>query len=222
VGHLSKLQNEYRDKGLTVIGITGESRETNLRYMVHNDPGFTYRVAIGSAPGYETPQFPWSVLIAADGSIAWQGSPARMSAKKHLRPLLADVREPTAMELETRTTKMLEFAERFVDDQLFVRAEIAFQAIIDTYPNSAAAATAKARIESMLAADGVEQEVAAQRAVIKFVGGADAPSPSGKRVKKAARGAAKLAKLADKYAATAPRAARLARKWSEIYLHPWD
>jgi len=221
VGHLSRLQDKYRDKGLTVIGITGEDRATNLRYMLHQDPGFTYKVAIGSAPGYETPQLPWSVLIAPDGSIAWQDSPARMSQKKDLRPLLAQVRKPTAGELRARTDKMLRFAEAFVADRLFVRAELAFRSIISAYPKSAAAEAAKTRMTSMLADPDAKPEIAAQRAIAKFVGGVDAPDPDGKRVKNAQRGAAKLTRLAATYDESAPRAARLAREWAEIYSVAW-
>ncbi len=222
MGHLSKLQDKYRDKGLTVIGITGEDRATNLRYMLHQDPGFTYRIAIGSAPGYETPQFPWSVLIAPDGSVAWQDSPARMSTKKDLKPLLAQVREPTAAELEARTTKMLRYAESFVADQLYVRAELAFQTLIDTYPTSDAATTAKTRMKSMLGSEDARAEYGAQQAIVKIVGGVDAPDPSAKRVKNAERVATKLAKLGKTYRETAPRASKLAFEWQELYRVAWE
>ena len=215
------MQDKYRAKGLTVIGITGEDRATNLRYMLHNDPAFTYRVALGSAPGYETPEFPWSVLIAPDGSVAWQGSPARMSVKKNLKPLLAQVRKPTAVERDVRAAKMLAFADAFAADQFFVRAESAFQALIATYPASEAATTAKARMKSILVADGARAEYDAQKAIVKLVGGVEAPNPSGKRVKNPEREAAKLKKLAQRYAESAPRAARLAREWADIYSEVW-
>ncbi len=224
MGHLSKLQDKYRDKGLTVIGITGEDRRTNLRYMLHNDPGFTYKVAIGSAPGYDTPEFPWSVLIAPDGSVAWKGSPARMSANKDLKPLLAQVRDPTPAELSARTTKMLRFAESFVADELYVRAELALEAIVAKYPKSKAAGIAKARVKSMLVIEGAVLEYLVQQSIVKLVGGVDAPDPAGKRVKakNAARAVTKLVKLAEKYEESAPRAARLALEWADLHRVAWE
>jgi hypothetical protein len=222
VGHLSKLQDKYRNKGVTVIGLTGEDRRTNLRYMLHQDPGFTYKVAIGGAPGYETPQFPWSVLIAPDGTIAWQGSPARMSEKKHLKPLLADVRKPTPAELEARTKRMLSHADVLIGDALYLRAQHALLTIAADYPESAAADAARARSLAMLEIEGAAAELAAQQTIAKIIGGAETPDPEGKRIKNAEKSALKLAKLAEKYAETAPRSARLALEWRAIYLSPWE
>jgi hypothetical protein len=221
VGHLSKLQDRYREKGLTVIGITGEDRAMNLRYMIHQDPGFTYKVAIGSAPGYETPRFPWSVLVAPDGSIAWQDSPARMNEKKHLRPLLAKVERPSAARIEARTERMLERAEAFVGECLFLRAEAQFEALIRLFPDSDAAATARERMSAVMNDIANGAEIAAQKKIAKLIGGIERPDPEGKRAKNPERTAARLKKLADGWRETAPRSARLADEWAALYLDPW-
>jgi len=224
VGHLSKLQDEYGKKGLTVIAITGEDKKMNLRYMVHNDPGFKYKVAIGGASGYEMPGVPFTFLIDPEGKIVYRGSPGGLSTKKVLKPALKQVREPTEEELSARSQKMYDFAEAFAADKFYLRAEMAFEALIKKFPKSEAAATAKERMKEMLEEDGAKDEYAAQKKVAKLVGGVEAPDPDGKKMKNKQIEAAvkKLKKLTEAFSESAPRAAQMAEDWRHIFRIKWS
>lgn len=224
MGHLSKLQSEYGKKGLVVIAITGEDKATNLRYMVHQDPGFAYRVAIGGAPGYEMPGVPYAFLIDAEGKIVYRGSPGGLSKKKVLLPALKDVRDPTPEEVAARSAKMLAFAEAFADDGLYLRAEQAFDALIDRFPDSEGARTAAERKKALLDDDAARAEHDAQQRIARIVGGVEGPDPEGKRLKgkQIEAAARKLEKLAEDLAESAPRSARLAAEWQAIFATPWE
>jgi hypothetical protein len=224
VGHLSKLQDEYGKKGLTIIAITGEDKDMNLRYMVHNDPGFRYKVAIGGASGYEMPGVPFAFLIDAEGKIVYRGSPGGLSKKKVLLPALKQVREPTEEEVAARSQKMLDFAEAFVADKMYLRAELAFDKLIAKFPKSEAAATAKERKKAMLDEDGAKAEHDAQKKIAKLVGGVEAPDGSSKKMKSKQIESAvkKLKKLAEGFEETAPRSAELAQEWRNIFRIKWQ
>ncbi len=224
MGHLSKLQDEFGGQGLHVIAVTGEDKAVNLRYMVHDDPGFTFKVAIGAAPGYELPGLPYAFLIDPDGNIVYRGSPSGLSRKRVLLPALARVRAPTAPEIAARSQKMYDFAAAFATDRMYLRAEIAFDELIETYPGSAAAAAARERKGALLEADGAAAEYAAQKAIARIVGGVEAPDPRGKKRKRKqiAAAAKQLDGLADGLTGKAPRSAALAAFWAEIFHTPWE
>lgn len=224
MGHLSKLQDELGPKGLTVLAITGEDRATHLRYRVHEDPGFTFPVAVGSAPDYEIPGLPYAFLIDPEGRIVYRGSPGGLSRKKVLLPALSGVREPTPEEVAARSQQMLARAEALAADRLFLRAEQAFEALLAAHPRSEAAAVAKRRLGEMLGDEGARAELAAQKDLARIVGGAEAPDPAGKRPKpkQIAAAAKRLAELAEDLRETAPRAAALAAEWHEIFATPWE
>ena len=224
MGHLSDLQDEFGKKGLHVIGITGEDRAMNLRYMVHNDPGFRYKVAIGGASGYEMPGVPFAFLIDAQGEIAYRGSPGGLSKKKILLPALKEVREPTDEEVAARSQKMYDFAEAFAADKLYLRAEVAFEKLIEVFPKSEAATTAKERMKAMLDEEGAQDEYAAQKQIAKLVGGVEAPDASGKALKSKQVESAvkKFEKMTEDFKEKAPRAAELAEEWRDIFRIAWS
>ncbi len=223
MGHLSKLQDEFGKKGLNVIAINGESKDVHLRYMVHNDPGFRYKLAIGSGNEYGVSGIPHAYLIDPEGKVVWEGSPSSMSAKKDLLPVLKMVREPTEDETAERAQKSLQWAEAFAADGLVLRAEAAFEKVVDLYPKTAAAETAKERAAAMSEGDNAT-EYKAQEAIAKVVGGIEGPDPTAKKMKGkiVERNVGKLQKLADSFAEDAPRAQKLAEEWAGIFANPWQ
>ena len=223
MGHLSKLQDEYGKKGLHVIAINGENREMHLRYMVHQDPGFTYKLAIGGGSAYAVKGIPHAYLIDPDGIVVWEGSPSSMSEKKDLAPALKKVRKPTDEEAAARADKMLQHAEALAADKLFLRAEAAFAKIGDLYPRTDAAEKAKERADAM-SADDNEAEYKAQAEIAKLVGGLEAPDPADKKLKgkQIERNAKKLRELAEEFSESAPRSAKLAEEWAVVFETPWE
>jgi thiol-disulfide isomerase/thioredoxin len=71
--HLARLDREYRDKGLIIIGIACQSKpedvtplvqSNNIEYQVYMDDGNR------TAAAWEVPAFPSLVLIGRDGKVA--------------------------------------------------------------------------------------------------------------------------------------------------------
>jgi thiol-disulfide isomerase/thioredoxin len=80
IPHLNELNKKYRDKGLTVIGITDEDKKTIETFRKANP--MEYHVAIdkkdiGQKLGIAT--IPHAFLVDKDGKVVWEGNPARLT-----------------------------------------------------------------------------------------------------------------------------------------------
>lgn len=221
MGHLSDLQTEYGKKGLNVLALTGEGRDVNLRYMVHNDSGFRYKVGIGGGGAYGVSGVPHAYLIDVNGVVRWEGSPSGLS-KKTIEGYLKEVKPLDEAEIDRRAQKMLDLGESLAADKLFLRAEKQFERVVATYPKAGAAEKAKERAKEMREGDN-KAEYDAQASIAKLVGGAEAPDPDAKKFKgkQIESIAKKLSKMADDMAET-PRAAKLASEWATIFSTPWQ
>lgn len=222
MGHLSDLQTEYGKKGLNVIALTGEGRDVNLRYMVHNDSGFRYKVGIGGGGAYGVTGVPHAYLIDAEGIVRWEGSPSSLSGKT-IEGYLKQVKPLDQAEMDRRAQKMLDLGESLAADKLFVRAEQQFERVAQAYPKADAAEKAKARAKEMREGDN-KAEYDAQASIAKLVGGPEAPDPNAKKLKgkQIEAAAKKLAKMAEDLASETPRAAKLASEWATIFSTPWE
>jgi len=82
IPHLDELYRKYGDKGLDVVGISGEKPETVGTFVARNREVMTYPVAIGSKKDYQnyfgntdSIGIPHAYVIDARGNIVWEGNP---------------------------------------------------------------------------------------------------------------------------------------------------
>ncbi|MCE9636257.1 MAG: TlpA family protein disulfide reductase [Planctomycetes bacterium] len=217
VPHLTKLQERWGAKGLSILAITGEDRSTVLRYMAHEDAGFGYAVALGDAPEYPCPGLPYAALIGPDGNVEYLGEPGGVPSKT-IEALLKKVVKPTADEQAARAAKMLESAEALVASKDLLRAAALFAKVEARFPASDAARKAGARAKDIQSGD-FAAEFAAQTELQKLVGGAERPSEADtKRMSKLVK---PLEKKAADWKTSAPRAAELATLWRDIAAETW-
>ncbi len=222
MGHLSKLQDEYGDKGLHVLAMTSEDQKMTMRYMVHNDNNFTYKVGIGSPGDYGVTGIPHAYLIDPDGKVVWQGSASSLS-KKDLGKILKKRKAPDEYHIEKVSKKMLAFGDSLRDDKQVLRAKVQYGKLVKAYPGTPAAEKAAEEIKAIGDDEDLKAEMAAQLAIAKITGGIEAPNPNAKKLKskKVVSGAKKLRKLAAKWAESAPRSAQLAKDWASIMEIRW-
>lgn len=217
MGHLTKLQAEFGKKGLTVLGLTGEDLDMNLRYMIHNDANFGYAVGIGGASGYPHRGIPYSAIIAADGTVAYLGHPGSFSSKD-LEALLKKVPKLTAEQQEARAAKMLEFVEKLIADKELTRAEVVVGRIQERYAATESGKKAAARVKEIQTGE-FAAEYAAQKELAKLIGGVEKPAEADSKKFQ------KLVKVLDKKAAEwaekAPKTAEMAKKWKSLAEEPW-
>ena len=84
IPHLTEIQKKYKDKGLTVIGISNESKETAGKFVKKMGEQMDYTVAV-DVQGFVQRNYmnafgaqgiPHAFIINRNGKIAWQGHPA--------------------------------------------------------------------------------------------------------------------------------------------------
>ena len=93
VAHLNDLYEEFKSKGLSVVGVTGEKPEKTEPWV--DKHGATYPYTYLEGPDMSTFMqklgmrgYPTAALIAPNGKVAWVGSPSQINGslvKKHLR-----------------------------------------------------------------------------------------------------------------------------------------
>ena len=83
IPHLTELQQEYKDKGVTIIGISTEEPETVRPFVENKGDDMNYTVAVdtdGSADkaymeAYNQRGIPTAFVVDAEGFVAWVGHP---------------------------------------------------------------------------------------------------------------------------------------------------
>lgn len=85
---INKLQRKFREKGITLIGITKEEREKIERFSVHRIPlEFKVYTKITTVPEdykveYKADKIPICYVIGPDGMVLWKGLPDEISESK--------------------------------------------------------------------------------------------------------------------------------------------
>lgn len=217
VPHLSKLQEKWGAKGLTVLAITGEDRATVLRYMAHEDAGFGYVVAFGDAPEYPCPGLPYAAIVGPEGNVEYLGEPGGVPSKT-IEALLKKVPKPTAEEQTARAARLLAAAEAFVTSKDLLRAVALFAKAESRFPGTDAARRAAQRGKEIQSGE-FAAEFAAQTELAKLVGGAERPAEAD--TKRMAKLVKPLEKKAAEWKTSAPRAAELAASWRDIAAETW-
>ena len=126
IPHLSKLQKEYKDKGLIVVGITNEElpkvkqfvkTQTDMNYNVAVDTeGTTYAAYMEGVQG-----IPHAFIVDKEGRIAWAGHPMEMDAV--LEHMVKGDFNPENAEKIAELTKKLQ-AARSMEDAIKLAKEI--------------------------------------------------------------------------------------------------
>jgi thiol-disulfide isomerase/thioredoxin len=223
VRHLVKLGEDYARRGLAVIALTSDDDRRSLeRFLTYADASPNYRIAIGGAGGYPVARLPCAVLVGADGNVIVDGTSGRTVSDKDVEAALKATPALTVGEIEARAAKRLAFAETFLADRLFARAEHELSQIGKLGAASASARRAQELLKS-LGEDDAAAELAAQKDVAKLAGLNATLEHAADRVKSsdAESLAKRLAKKAEEIRAKTPRAAALADRWAAVYAEPW-
>jgi thiol-disulfide isomerase/thioredoxin len=83
IPHLTKIQQQFRDKGVTIIGVSNESLETVKPFVEKMSDGMDYTVAVdttgkadaGYMKAFGQSGIPTAFIVDAKGNIAWVGHP---------------------------------------------------------------------------------------------------------------------------------------------------
>lgn len=83
IPHLTKIQKQFKDKGVTVIGISNEDLETVKSFVAKQGDNMNYTVAVdtgrkasaGYMRAYNQQGIPTAFIVDGSGNIAWFGHP---------------------------------------------------------------------------------------------------------------------------------------------------
>lgn len=223
VRHLVKLTEDFGRRGLAVIALTGDDDRRSLeRFLTHADPSPHYRIAIGGAGEYAVTRLPCAILVGADGKVIVDGTSGRTVSDKDVEAALKATPALTVEQLESRAAKRLVFAEAFIADKLFARAEYELSQVAKLGAASASARRAQELLKTFEEGDAAA-ELAAQKDVAKLAGLNATLEHAADRPKSAEAEALskRLAKKAEDLRAKTPRAAQLAADWAAVYAEPW-
>lgn len=101
--HLKEVDSEFANQGLKVIALSDEPLDLVEPYVEQLDLNFTVASGSGSNEPYGVSGIPHSVLIDADGNVAWQGSPYGLS-KGIIKKALKGARHPKTEFLSVHLT----------------------------------------------------------------------------------------------------------------------
>lgn len=219
VAPLTRLAEDLAKKGLAVIVLTDDERETVERYMAHRDAGFGFPVAFGAAPGYPRPSVPYAALIGADGNVAYLGPPGSLP-RGEIEALLRKVPKLTAGEQEARAAAMLATAEKLIAAREVARAESVLSKIGARFGATDSGKRAAARAKEIQTGE-FAAEWTAQRELAKLLGGSvEKPAEADRKaMEKLAR---TLEKKSAEWREKAPKAAELAERWRLVASKPWQ
>ena len=104
IPRLTKLQEQYRDDGLIVIGISDESETTVLPYIEHMGDEMGYTVAVdprkGTKPrymgGFGETAIPLSFVVDVNGRVIWYGNPMKSFLDQIVATALEDIPKDAA------------------------------------------------------------------------------------------------------------------------------
>jgi hypothetical protein len=218
--HLASLAEGYGKKGLNVLAITNESRETVLKYMAQLAMvPIPYTIGVGGGSGnYPAPGIPKAFLIGVDGKVIWEGNPAAFD-EKLLEAELKKVKITDEMKA-ANAAKSLAYAETLITAKEYLRAEMLLDRVAKDYAKIDAGKKATDRKAELEKDEAVKKELAAQRALDKLVNGIELPKD--KLKKKERDGVAKeIDALAKKSQTDAPATAALATQWAKVVREDW-
>ncbi len=105
--HLKETEAEFGPQGLKVIALSNETLDLVYPYISQQELGFTVAAGSKSAKAYGVTGIPHSVLIDAEGNVAWIGSPYDLS-KATVKNALKGAKRPKVAFLAVRLPKPVE------------------------------------------------------------------------------------------------------------------
>jgi hypothetical protein len=221
MGHLSDLQKSFGKRGFNVLAITQESRETVLKFLAQlNTSPIEYTMGVGGgAGGFKTAGIPHAWLVSADGKVVWEGSPSGLP-EKTIDAELKKVEKANPEKMAEKAGKSLAYAEDLAKDHRYLQAVEVLQKVMARYKGTDSEKQAKDRIAAIESDQASAQDLAAQRALAKIVGGSEIPKDKLKdkeRKSAASRIEAFIKQNTDKN----PGAAALAQVWLVVMNEDW-
>lgn len=218
--HLSGLAEDYAKKGLNVIALTNESRDTVLKFLEQkNVTPVSYTIGYGGgAQAYPTADgIPQAFLVGADGRVVWQGHPSECNGKM-IEAELKNVKLDQTRAV--RAEKALAYAEALLAKKDVLRALCVLEKAAKDAKAGDAAKKAADRIASVNADEALKKELDAQKQLDKAVGGLDLPKEKLKDKERDAK-AKQIDALAKKFKDTAPATAAMAEAWAKDVREDW-
>ncbi len=88
--HLNELEAEFGSRGLSVVGVTGETKEKTEPWIEKHKVGFAYAYDPDKAlfRGLRLRAYPSAVLVSPRGEVVWKGHPMALTNSEidqHLR-----------------------------------------------------------------------------------------------------------------------------------------
>jgi hypothetical protein len=214
------MAEEYAKKGLNVIAITNESRETVQKYMAQLTAApVPYTVGLGGGSNaYPAAGIPKAFLIGADGKVVWEGSPGAFSTKQ-LEEELKKVKITDEMRA-AKAEKALAYAETLIGKKDVLVAATLLEKVSKDAKAGEGAKKAAERLAALQTDAALKAELDAQKALDKAVGGIEMPKEKLKDKEREGKAKA-LDSLAKKYKDTAPGAADRATQWAKVMREDW-
>jgi len=210
---------EYGKKGLNVISITNESRETVLKYLAQKGVAPTdYQIGLGGGHGnYQARGIPASWLIGVDGKVLWQGHPGSLD-KKEMEAELRKVK-PTPESREAKAARAVEYADSLLAVKRYLMASEVLDRVSKEQKDTASGKKAAEKVKEMDADAAVKADLAAQKDLAKLVGGAEKPKEKFKS-KEREGAAVRLESFIKKNEGKAG-AVELAQMWAKVMTEDW-
>ena len=218
--HLARMAEENAKKGLNVIAITNESRDTVLKYMAQLATlPLPYTIGVGGGSGnYPASGIPKAFLISAEGKVVWEGNPGAFPDKM-LDEELKKVKVTDEMK-SAKADKAVAYAEALLAKKEVLRAVNLLDKVVKDYKGTEAAKKAADRVASIDKDEALKKELAAQKTLDKLVGGLELPAEKTKEKEREGK-AKQLDDLAKKNKDSAPATAELATMWAKVMRENW-
>jgi thiol-disulfide isomerase/thioredoxin len=93
IGHLNKLNNKYKDKGLVLIGMSEDRLSKAKLANFIAQKGINYNIALdnGTANWYGVKGYPTAVVIDSSGIVVWKGHPSSKAFETAIEKALKSV-----------------------------------------------------------------------------------------------------------------------------------
>ncbi len=215
---------EFGKKGLNIISVTHESRETILKFLSQQSAApASYTIGLkGGIQNYPnlTNTVPYVWLVGADGKVVFQGNTGGLSDKD----IEAELRKVkmTPEIWAARGAKMLAAAEAHVAEKKALLGHDLLTRLVKEkeFKGSEAAKKADEKLKELDRDEEFKKELKAQQLLDKIVGGLDLPK---EKLKGKERDGKKvlLEGFIKKNKEEAPVAASLAETWVKVMAEDW-